>query len=46
MVAQDPARLSEPNDESLGFARLQLAYGSLERTAMFKILGKISRCSL
>jgi len=38
--------LSEPNDESLGFARLQLAYGSLERTVIFKILGKNSRCSL
>jgi len=38
--------LSEQIHVSLGFARLQLAYGSLERTFIFKILGKIQRCSL
>ncbi len=34
------ARLSESNDESLGFARLQLAYGSLKRTANFQNSGQ------
>jgi len=38
--------LRESNDESLGFARLQFAYGSLKRTSYFKILGKIWRLSL
>ena len=38
--------LAKYNVESLGFARLQLAYGSLERTVIFKILGNTQRRSL
>jgi len=38
--------LSESNDEILGFAHLQLAYGSLKRTANFQNSGQNSRCSL
>jgi len=37
MVAQDPVRLSEPNDEGTGLVRLTFAWRTLERSTTPKV---------